>query len=104
MLLLSFFGPSRRPALFFLLFRPSASTFNGTAPGACWEVYGMENATDYPRSMIFDINTRASEKQAFQDWRLTETPTCDYSPSQHAVATETAKHSTTQRAEFVVHQ
>ena len=78
--------------------------FNGTAPGACWEVYGMENATDYPRSMIFDINTHASEKQTFQDWRLTETPTCDYSPSQHAVATETAKHSTFQRAEFVVHQ
>ena len=78
--------------------------FNGTAPGACWEVYGMENTTDYPRSMIYDINTVADKKQAFQDWHLTETPTCSWSPTQHAVATETKAENTEQRAEFVVHQ
>ena len=54
--------------------------FNGTAPGACWEVYGMANTSDYPRSMIYDINTVAAKKQNFQDWHLTETPTCSWSP------------------------
>ena len=78
--------------------------FATTGPGACWEVYGMDKATDYPAYMTYEIVTAAATRPVtpYPDWGLTEMPTCKQAPPMHDVSATTSKDGKTQEARLVI--
>jgi len=47
--------------------------------GACWEVYGMTQTSDYPSGMDYLIKTQAVQPvNYFTPWSMDEIPTCPY--------------------------
>ena len=79
--------------------------YNSTRLGACWEVYGMGQRTDYPISMDFKIETSSSAPAPYySNWSLNESPTCKFSPTNLTVTTKIIDSGKKQEVDFDIQQ
>ena len=80
-----------------------APPYNSTRLGACWEVYGMGKLSDYPSGMDYKIDTVSSKpSDYYQDWMMTETASCAFSPPKHSLGTKVLDQNKTQHVEFTI--